>query len=207
MRQDSLRNSDHRSRMKWIAWGFASVLFLFTTENIWLDPWLRSKSHHIPSLVPQALSGAWFVAFAIGSIALTLLIVCQILMIQDRFLSVWTKVGTGIAVLVVLLLSAQWLLITNGQAGVFRLRVSSKKHSVILTWRASTSQVAGYNVYRSVVPGVNYEKINSVPVQGDTFTDNTVENGVTYYYVTRAVDPRGVESAYSNVTSGAIPLK
>jgi len=155
MRQDSLRNSDQQSRMKWIAWGLASVLFLFTAENIWIDPWLRSKSHRISSLVPEALSGAWFVAFAIGSIALTLLIVCQILLIRDRVLSVWKKVRTGIAVLVVLVLGVQWLLITNGQPGVFRLRASSKKHTVKLTWRASTSQVGGYNVYRSVTPGVN----------------------------------------------------
>jgi hypothetical protein len=34
--------------------------------------------------VPEALSGAWFLVFAIGGIALTLLIVCQILLIRDR---------------------------------------------------------------------------------------------------------------------------
>jgi hypothetical protein len=164
--------------MNWIAWGLASALFLFTAENLWIDPWLRSKSHRIPSFVPEALSGAWFVAFTIGSIALTLLVVCQILLIRDRVLPVWTKVGTGIAVLVVLVLSVQWLLITNGKPGVLRIRASSKKHTVTLTWRASTSKVAGYNVYRSINPWANYVKINSVPVQGVTFTDNMVENGV-----------------------------
>jgi len=133
--------------------------------------------------------------------------VCQILLILDRVLSVWTKVGTGIAVFAVLVLSVQWLQITNGQAGGFRLRESSKKHTVTITWRASISPVVGYNLYRSVTPGINYVKINTVPIQGVTFTDSTVENGVTYYYVARAVDPRGVESANSKETSAAIPQK
>src|SRR5258707_7029179 len=114
MRRSSLRPSSPRSRIKWIAWGLASVLFLFTAENIWFDPWLRSRSHRIPSLVPETLSGAWFLAFAICAIVLTLLIVCEILLIRDRDLHVSTKVGTGIAVLVVLLLSVQWFRVTNG---------------------------------------------------------------------------------------------
>ena len=205
MRQHSRRYSNQRSNIKWIAWALAAALFLFTVENIWVDPWLRNKSHRIPSFVPEALSGAWFVAFVMGSLALTLLVVCQILLIRDRLLSVWTKLGTGIAVLVVLLLSVQWLLITNGKPGVFEFRLSSKKHTVTLTWRASTSHVAGYNVYRSTTPADNFEKINSVVVQGVTFTDTAVENGVTYYYLTRAVDSHGMESVNSNVTTAAIP--
>ena len=42
-------------------------------------------------------------------------------------------------------------------------------------------------------------------VQGVTFTDNSVENGVTYYYVTRAVDTLGHESVNSNEARAAIP--
>jgi hypothetical protein len=189
----------------WIVWGLASVLFLFTAENIWIDPWLRNKSHWIPSLVPEALSGAWFLAFAICGIALTLLVVCQILLIRDRDLHVWTKMGTGIAVLVVLLLSVQWFRVTNGQPAVLRQQASGKKHTVTLTWKASSSRVAGYNVYRSVTPGGNYLRMNSSLVQGLTYTDNTVVSGVTYYYVTRAVDDRGHESVNSNETSAVIP--
>lgn len=93
--------------MIWIAWGLASVLFLFTAENIWIDPWLRNKFHRIPSLVPEALSGTWFLAPAIGGIALTLLVLCHIMLRRDRNLSVWTKVGTVVAVVMVLLLSVQ----------------------------------------------------------------------------------------------------
>src|SRR5713101_4090368 len=103
MRSGSLLPSGRRSRMTRIAWGVACMLFFFTAENIWIDPWLRSKSHRIPSLVPEALSGAWFLAFAIGGVALTLLLLCQTLVIRDPALHVWTKIGTGIALLVVML--------------------------------------------------------------------------------------------------------
>lgn len=205
MRRASLLPTHQRSRITQIAWVLASVLFLFTAENIWVDPWLRNKSHRIPSFVPEALSGAWFLAFAICGIALTLLIVCQILLIRERNLPIWTKTGTGIAVLVVLLLTMQWLRVTNGQPAVLRQQASGERHTVTLTWRPSSSQVAGYNVYRSMTPGGNYVRINSSIVRGLTYTDNAVVGGVTYYYVTRAVDDRSYESANSNEASAVIP--
>ena len=205
MRRDLQRPSGHRSSMTWIAWGLASVLFFFTAENIWIDPWLRNKSHRIPSLVPEALSGAWFLAIAIGGIALTLLVVCHIMLTRDRNLSVWTKVGTGVAVVMVLLLSVQWFQVTNGKPSIFRLQASGKKHTVTLTWRPSSSQVAGYNVYRSRTSRGNYLRINPSPVPGFSYTDKTVENGLTYYYVTRAVDAQGRESVNSNETSAVVP--
>jgi hypothetical protein len=201
MRPGSPRLRRQRPRMTSIAWGLATVLFCFTAENLWIDPWLRQKSPRIPSLVPQALSGAWFLSLAVGGIALLLLVVCQILLTRDRNLAAWTKVGTGIAVLGVLLLSVQWFRITNKRPAL-RLRSS---HTVLLTWKASSSQVAGYNVYRSTTPAANYVRINSSPVQGLTFTDDTVESGSTYYYVTRAVDRRGQESNNSNEARATIP--
>jgi len=207
MPQDSLRYSGQRSKMKWIAWGLASLLFFFTVENIWVDPWLRSKHHRMPSLVPEALSGTWFLAFAVGGIALILLFLTEILLIRDRAGSLWTKTGTGLAAIVVLLLSAQWVLITNGKPGVFSLRVSSKKHSATLTWNASTSHVAGYNVYRRTLPALGSVKLNSTPVPGVTFPDNSVENGAVYDYVVRAVDAAGNESAPSNDVFVPIPAQ
>jgi hypothetical protein len=205
VRQGSLRLSGQSSRIAQIAWGLALTLFLFTTENIWIDPWLRNKSHWIPSLAPEALSGAWFLAFATCGIALTLLVLCQILVMRDRDLPVWTKMGTGVAVLVVLLLSVQWFRVTNGQLAVLRQQASGKTHTVTLTWKASNSPVAGYNVYRSVTPGGNYVRINSSLVRGLTYTDDKVVSGITYYYVTRAVDDQGYESDNSDETSAAIP--
>lgn len=205
MKRGSLRPSGQSSRITRMAWGLASALFLFTAENIWIDRWLRNRSHRIPSLAPEALSGAWFLAFAICGIALTLLVMCQILLMRDRDVHVWTKMGTGIAVIVVLVLSVQWFRVTNAQPAVLRQQASGKTHTVTLTWKASRSHVAGYNVYRSVTPGGNYLRINSSLVRGLTYTDSTVVSGVTYYYMTRAVDDRGYESVNSDETSAAIP--
>ena len=189
-----------------IALGLASTLFLFIAENIWIDPWLRHKHHRIPSLVPQALSGAWFLAFVIGGVILALLVVWQILLMRDPIVPVWTKMGTGIAVLAVVLLSVEWCGITTGHPAVFLPRAFRKTHTVKLTWNASISKAVGYNVYRSTAPGGNYVKINNSPIQGLTYADDAVDNGVTYYYVTRAVDARGQESVNSNETTAAIPL-
>jgi hypothetical protein len=182
------------------------MVFCFTVENIWIDSWLKNKSHRILSLAPLALSGTWFLAFAIGGIALALLVFCEILLIRDRALSVRTKVATGIAVLVVMLLGVEWCRVTNGLPGVLRLETLRRKHTVTLTWKASTSKVAGYDVYRSETHGGNYERINSSPVPELTYTDSSVEGGVTYYYVVRAVDHQGKRGDSSNETSATIPF-
>ena len=78
-------------------------------------------------------------------------------------------------------------------------------HSVALTWTASTSSVVGYNVYRSTTSGGPYTLITGSPVSGTTFTDTTVQAGVTYFYVVTAVDANGNESVNSNEASATIP--
>jgi len=205
MRRGSLRPSGRRPKTTLVAWCLASILFLFTVENIWIDPWLRNKSHKTLSMVPEALSGSWFLALMVGGIMLAFLVMCQILLTKDRSLSVWTKVGTGITVLVVLLLSVLWVRVTSGLTSAIRLQPRGTTHAVALKWQPSSSRVAGYNVYRSMTPAGNYVQINSSLVQGVTFTDNTVESGLTYYYVTRAVDTLGHESVNSNEARAAIP--
>ncbi len=82
---------------------------------------------------------------------------------------------------------------------------AQQTHSVLLMWNASTSTVAGYNIYRSTVSGTGYTRINSSLVPSMAYTDSTVANGTTYYYVTTAVDTSGDESGYSNQTSATIP--
>ena len=77
-------------------------------------------------------------------------------------------------------------------------------HSVSLTWSAAASAVIGYNIYRGTAPGT-YQKQNSVLISGLSFTDSSVQNGSTYYYVATAVDSSGVESAYSNLATAVIP--
>jgi hypothetical protein len=83
--------------------------------------------------------------------------------------------------------------------------VALVQHSVALTWNASTSTVSGYNVYRSTVSGSAYTKINSALVAGLSYSDATVQNSTTYYYVTASVDSGGIESSYSNEVSAPIP--
>jgi hypothetical protein len=83
--------------------------------------------------------------------------------------------------------------------------ITAVQHSVALSWNASTSTVAGYNVYSSTVSGSGYAKINSSLVTALTYADSTVQSGTTYYYVTTAVDSTGMESTYSNEVLAAIP--
>ncbi len=83
--------------------------------------------------------------------------------------------------------------------------VTAVPHTVSLSWTASTSTVSGYNVYRSTTSGAGYAKINGSLVGTVNYSDSTVQNGVTYYYVTTAVDSSGNESTYSNEASAVIP--
>ncbi len=78
-------------------------------------------------------------------------------------------------------------------------------HSATLSWVASTSTVAGYNIYRSSVSGGPYTKMNSSLVTLLTFTDTTVLAGQTYFYVATSVNASNVESSYSNEISAVIP--
>jgi Abnormal spindle-like microcephaly-assoc'd, ASPM-SPD-2-Hydin/Transmembrane protein 131-like N-terminal len=78
-------------------------------------------------------------------------------------------------------------------------------HTVALNWGASSSSVAGYNIYRSSVSGSSYAKVNSSLVGGASFTDSNVQTGQTYYYVATAVDASGNESVYSNEVPAIVP--
>lgn len=79
------------------------------------------------------------------------------------------------------------------------------QHSATLSWTASTSTVAGYNIYRSTVSGSGYVLMNTSLVTALTYTDLSVQSATTYYYVTTAVDGSGNESTYSNEVSATIP--
>jgi hypothetical protein len=79
-------------------------------------------------------------------------------------------------------------------------------HSVSLSWNSSpTATVTGYNVYRTTSSGTLFARVNSSLVPGLVYTDSTVQNGLTYYFVTTAVDPNGGESIFSNQVPAIIP--
>jgi len=80
------------------------------------------------------------------------------------------------------------------------------QHSVTLTWAASTSTVAGYNVYRGVQSGGPYTQMNEVLDVSTNYMDNTVQSGQTYYYVVTAEGTNGLESVYSNEVVVVIPF-
>ncbi len=75
-------------------------------------------------------------------------------------------------------------------------------YGVDITWNpSSSSNVAGYNVYRSTTVGELGAKINAALIQGAEYKDTNVENGVTYYYTVRAVDAGGNEDGNKNQAS------
>jgi len=82
---------------------------------------------------------------------------------------------------------------------------STVQHSVDVNWVASTSTVAGYNVYRGTVSGGPYSKINTTLISGLTYSDTTVSSGATYYYVVTAVAADGTESSFSSQVQAVIP--
>ena len=84
--------------------------------------------------------------------------------------------------------------------------IVSQNHSVDLSWVASTSQnVVGYNIYRGNQSGGPYAKINSSLDSNTAYTDTSVTDGNTYYYVTTAVNSDNEESGYSNQAQATIP--
>ena len=82
---------------------------------------------------------------------------------------------------------------------------AQQAHSAALNWTPSTSTVSGYNVYRGTANGGPYTQINPSLVAIPTYADTTVQSGVTYFYVTTAVDTNGVESVFSNQVTAIIP--
>lgn len=80
------------------------------------------------------------------------------------------------------------------------------KHSVTLTWNASTSSgVTGYNLYRDQKSGGPYSKLNASLISGLTYKDTTVAKCTTYYYVATAVNSSNAESSYSKEVKAVIP--
>ena len=79
------------------------------------------------------------------------------------------------------------------------------QHSVALSWNASSSQVIGYNVYRRIGSIGSYTRLNPSINTVTSYTDDAIQSGQTYDYVTTAVDSNNVESAYSNEATASIP--
>lgn len=93
------------------------------------------------------------------------------------------------------------LVITLSGTGV----APEASHSVSLSWAASTSSVGGYNVCSSRVSGGPYAKLTPFELAATSYTDSSVQQGQTYYYVVTAVNSQNQESGYSAQVSATIP--
>ena len=82
---------------------------------------------------------------------------------------------------------------------------TTPQHRVSLSWNASTN-VAGYNIYRSTSPTGSYARINPILDANTSYTDSGVVAGQTYYYEATAVNSAGQESVRSSPpVAAAIP--
>jgi hypothetical protein len=80
------------------------------------------------------------------------------------------------------------------------LTASGGNGYVDLTWTPSPTPNVTYKIYRSTTPG-NWNTVIAENLTGRSYRDTGVINGITYYYVVRAVTSSGVESDPSNEAS------
>jgi endonuclease I len=81
--------------------------------------------------------------------------------------------------------------------------VASGGNAVVnLDWNNnSETDLAGYNVHRGTTSGGPYTQLNGALITSSAYSDTTVSNGTTYYYVVTAEDVTGNESAHSGQAS------
>ncbi|MCR5145583.1 MAG: fibronectin type III domain-containing protein [Lachnospiraceae bacterium] len=80
---------------------------------------------------------------------------------------------------------------------------SSSSKKATISWNAS-SEVGGYEIYRSETSNGNYTKIAVMPSSVTSYTNTGLTSGKTYYYIVRAykkVDGVYVYGSYSDVMS------
>lgn len=78
------------------------------------------------------------------------------------------------------------------------------QHTVALSWAASATSGATYNVYRQQACSGNFAKLNASAVTANSYTDSAVAGGETYCYQVTAVSG-GLESAPTSSASATIP--
>jgi TolB protein len=88
---------------------------------------------------------------------------------------------------------------TNSPPTPTEVQAQSKDGAVALEWNAvDAGGLAGYRVYRaptSISEGADPSRVSGGrPVAEAGYTDDSAQNGTTYYYVVTAVDEAGNES-------------
>lgn len=100
-----------------------------------------------------------------------------------------------------------------GQAGIF---VDYQKSGVQLSWTAPSqrisgerllsSEIAGYNIFRSLIGEDNYQKINDHLIKDTHYFDQRIEWGKCYSYTLTTVDYQGLEGPRSPIVQAIAPL-
>ena len=91
---------------------------------------------------------------------------------------------------------------TTPPAAPTGLAATGRDGAVDLVWSASGEpDLAGYTVYRATTSGGPYSKQTVSLLTEPSYTDSSVTNGTTYFYVATASDNGGNESGYSNEAS------
>jgi fibronectin type 3 domain-containing protein len=80
------------------------------------------------------------------------------------------------------------------------------QHEIDLQWAPSSSNIAGYHVYRGSQHNGPYSLITSNLVTGTTYADLQALPGKTAYYVVTAVGDDGIESDYSPEAQATVPV-
>ncbi len=84
------------------------------------------------------------------------------------------------------------------------LRATAGDGTVSLDWDDnSEADLGGYHIYRSTISGSGYSQLNGSLLTTSDYTDNSVTNDTTYYYVVTAIDTSLNESADSSEASAA----
>ena len=96
----------------------------------------------------------------------------------------------------------------TGPSAPSGLSATANGVAIDLHWTDATAPPgsAGYNLYRSPLSGGGYTKVNASPLTSRDYHDasSDLRSGTTYYYVVKALDSAGNESAPSNEAS-AVP--
>jgi len=72
----------------------------------------------------------------------------------------------------------------------YNLAVTANETTAILTWNTptTTKDIVGYNLYKGTSQG-KYSNIpvTDFPIEGNSYRDTKLNNGITYYYILKAV--------------------
>jgi fibronectin type 3 domain-containing protein len=100
-------------------------------------------------------------------------------------------------------------------AQINNISIGKNINGVKVSWDSVSNRVddsnillpEGYNIYRRASGETQWTLLNTSPVDASYYYDNTVEGGITYEYIVRTVDGRGIEAPRSSWVSTSVTLQ